>query len=87
MSVTILEAAGRRFAPHPRDSSVCVRVESPEHAIVMWNGGMKMFSTLDLSTSWQVVRTNHGAVVPLRIKRMPWPGFSHGMNALAVEFS
>jgi hypothetical protein len=53
----------------------------------MWNGGMKMFITQDLPTSWQHVKTDRGETIPLRIKRMAWPGWSHGANAPAVEFT
>ena len=87
MSIVYLQAAGPRFATHPSVSSVCVRVENDSQAIVMWDGGMKMFASKELPTSWQAVRTNRGEIVPLRIKRMAWPGWSHGANALAVEFT
>lgn len=75
------------MAFHPRINGLLVRLDNREGGIVIWDGGYRAFKISEIPTSWQNLKNGAGQKLPIRIKRTGFFGFSHGVNAIAVEFN
>ncbi len=74
--------SARNFAADPSNPAVCVRLDGPK-ALIMWDGGYLQIPVRQIPGSWWTPLDNHGAKVPLRIKR---PLFGGQYSAVDVEF-
>lgn len=72
----------RRFAYHPSDTAVCVRIDGSK-ALIMWHNGSVQVPVKDVPTSWWRPRNAQGVSAPLRVKR---PLLGSAYSALDVEF-
>ena len=85
MSTAYLHPQGTRVVFGPQ--GLCVRVDSPQRLMIIWDGGYKAMDIASVPSSWQVLQDDRGGRLPVRIKRTVFPGFSHGANSVAVEFN
>ncbi len=72
----------RKFAYHPSDTAVCVRIDGTK-ALIMWHNGSLQVPIKDVPTSWWTPRTAQGVNAPLRVKR---PLLGAAYSTLDVEF-